>query len=109
MAYTIDFHWSGKKEFTNGWQLLWYGKFNQDEAIKERNSYYKALIKALKPKMIAEGLKPNKSNVFHYWNTPEYKEYMEKINMVNDYLGADNEETKKYIAILKERNEYYVK
>ena len=40
MAYTINFHWSGKNEFTNGWQLLWYGKFNQDEAKKERNGYY---------------------------------------------------------------------
>ena len=56
--------------------------------------------------MIADGRKPNKTNTYHYWNTPVYKEIHAQIDIVNNNLKADNDETKKYIAILKERGEY---
>lgn len=106
MVYSINWHFREKTEFSNGWQLLWQGKKNQDIALKKRNELYKQLIKALKPQMIADGRKPNKTNTYHYWNTPIYKEIHAQIEIVNNNLKADNDETKKYIAILKERGEY---
>ena len=106
MVYSINWHFQEKTEFSNGWQLLWQGKKNQDIALKKRNDLYKGLIKALKHQMIADGRKPNKGNVYYYSDTPEYKAWMTVINKVLTDLKADNDETKKYIAILKERGEY---
>ena len=51
MTYSIDFHFYDKKEFTNGWQLLWMEKYNQDEAIKQRTKLYRRLVQGLKPQM----------------------------------------------------------
>ena len=106
MAYSIIWHFQDPTTFKNGWELLWQGKWNQDEAISIRKRHYNSLVKALKPKMIADGRKPNKGNVYYYSDTPEYKAWMTVINKVLTDLKADNDETKKYIAILKEKGEY---
>ena len=106
MAYSINWHFQDKTEFVNGWQLLWQGKANQDKAMKIRNDLYKGLIKALKPQMLADGRKPNKTNVYHYWRTDEYKAWMPQIDKVIENLKADNDETRKYIALMKETGEY---
>ena len=106
MAYSIIWHFQDPTTFKNGWELLWQGKWNQDEAISLRKRHYNSLVKALKPKMIADGRKPNKGNIYYYSDTPEYKEWMELIDKINNNLKIDNDETKKYIAILKERGEY---
>ena len=81
MVYSINWHFREKTEFSNGWQLLWQGKKNQDIALKKRNELYKQLIKALKPQMIADGRKPNKTNTYHYWDTPIYKEIHAQIDI----------------------------
>lgn len=104
--YSINFNFTGVKEFNDGWQLLWVSKWNQDEAVKLRKEYYKQLIKALKPRMIADNRKPNKGNIYYYSTTPEYKEWMDKINDVNKRLSADNAEYKKYEAILKTNGDW---
>ena len=108
-TYRINWHFSDKYEFTNGWQLLWYGKWNQDEAIKQRTKLYRKLVTALKPQMIADGRKPNKGNVFYYWSSPFYKEIMPLIDDINTKLKADNDETKKYIEIMKKDGTYHLK
>ena len=106
MAYSINWHFQEKTEFSNGWQLLWQGKYNQDNWKKQRNDLYKGLIKALKPYMIEDGRKPNKSNVYYYSHTGEYKAWMSQIHKINEMLKIDNDETRKYIAIMKETGEY---
>lgn len=107
-TFSINFSFIGKKEFKTTWQLLWHGKFNQDEALKQRKELYKGLIKTLTPRMKADGLKPTKSNIFHYWHTQEYKDAFVKIDDINDRLGKDNEECKKYIEILKKLGQDHI-
>lgn len=108
MAYQIIWHFQDPTKFENGWQLLWQGKWNQDEAIRIRKAHYKALVKALKPKMIADGRKAIKSNIYYYWSTPEYKEWMDKIDEINKHLKEDNDETCKYIELMKQTGEYWL-
>lgn len=108
MAYQIIWHFQDPTKFENGWQLLWQGKWNQDEAIRIRKAHYKALVKALKPKMIADGRKAIKSNIYYYWSTPEYKEWMDKIDEINKHLKEDNDETNKYIELMKQTGEYWL-
>ena len=100
-TYRIEWHFSDKYEFTNGWQLLWYAKWNQDEAIKQRTKLYRKLVTGLKPMMLADGRKPCKKNVFFYATTGFYKDIMPLIRDINDKLAQDNAEYKKYEAILK--------
>lgn len=108
MAYQIIWHFQDPTKFENGWQLLWQGKWNQDEAIRIRKAHYKALVKALKPKMITDGRKAIKSNIYYYWSTPEYKEWMAKIDEINKHLKEDNDETNKYIELMKQTGEYWL-
>ena len=106
MAYQINWHFQDPTTFNNGWQLLWQGKANQDIATKERNMLYKKLIKELKPQMIADGRKANKSNTFYYSDTEIYKKIHACIDTINKNLKEDNDETRKYIDILKSTGEY---
>lgn len=106
MKYSINFNFTGVKEFNDGWQLLWNAKWNQDEAIKQRKEFYKKLIKDLKPQMIADNRRPNKGNIYYYSHTEIYKFWMEKINDVNNRLLADNTEYKKFETLLKSNGDW---
>lgn len=94
-------HFKGEIEFKNGWQLLWAFKYNQDEADKQINELVKNLIKALRPRMKADGLKPIKKNIYSYWNTDEYKEYDAKRSEIMNKLGEDNKKYKEFEKMLK--------
>lgn len=99
-------HFRGEIEFTNGWQLLWAFKYNQDEADKQLKALYKDLVKALRPRLKADGLKPTKSNVYSYYSTDEFKEYSIKTHEIYTKLGEDNKKFKEFQKMLKDNGNW---
>ena len=99
-------HFRGEIEFTNGWQLLWAFKYNQDEADKQLKALYKDLVKALRPRLKADGLKPTKSNVYSYYSTDEFKEYSVKTHEIYTKLGEDNKKFKEFEKMLKDNGNW---
>ena len=99
-------HFRGEIEFTNGWQLLWAFKYNQDEADKQLKALYKDLVKSLRSRLKADGLKSTKSNVYSYYSTPEFKEYDAKSHEVHTKLGLDNKKFKEFEKMLKDNGNW---
>lgn len=99
-------HFRGEIEFTNGWQLLWAFKYNQDEADKQLKALYKDLVKSLRPRLKADGLKPTKSNVYSYYSTDEFKEYSVKTHEIHTKLGIDNKKFKEFQKMLKDNGNW---
>ena len=100
-------HFRGEIEFTNGWQLLWAFKYNQDEADKQLKALYKDLVKALRPRLKADGVKATKKNIYSiYYSTPEFKEYAVKSHEVHTKLGLDNKKFKEFQKMLKDNGNW---
>ena len=99
-------HFRGEIEFKNGWQLLWGFKYNQDEADKLLKALYKDLVKALRPRLKDDGLKPTKANVYSYYYTDEFKEYSTKAHEIHTKLGEDNKKFKEFEKMLKENGNW---
>ena len=99
-------HFCGEIEFKNGWQLLWGFKYNQDEADKLLKALYKDLVKALRPRLKDDGLKPTKANVYSYYYTDEFKEYSTKAHEIHTKLGEDNKKFKEFEKMLKENGNW---
>lgn len=100
-------HFRGEIEFTNGWQLLWAFKYNQDEANKQLKALYKDLVKALRPHLKADGVKATKKNIYSiYYSTPEFKEYSSKSHEVHTKLGKDNKKFKEFEKMLKDNGNW---
>lgn len=100
-------HFRGDIEFTNGWQLLWAFKYNQDEANKQLKALYKELVKALRPSLKADGVKATKKNIYSiYYSTDEFKKYSAKSHEINTKLGLDNKKFKEFEKILKDNGNW---
>ena len=99
-------HFRGEIEFTNGWQLLQAFKYNQDEADKLLKALYKDLVKALRPRLKADGVKATKTSVYSYYYTDEFKEYSVKTHEIYTKLSEDNKKFKEFEKMLKENGNW---
>lgn len=105
-VYTYNTHFTGEIKFSHGFGMLWGFKWNQDEANKILKQLDKDVIKLLRPRMKADGLNPTKRNVYHYWNTEEYKGYDKKRSEILDKLREDNLKSREFTKILKDSGQW---
>ena len=106
VEYTYTTHFIGEIKFTNGWQMLWQFKHNQDEADKILKTIDKDVIKLLTPRMKEDGVKPSKKNIYCYWDTEEYKGYEKKRSEILDKLREDNLKSKEFTKTLKDSGQW---